>query len=313
MELRKDYLLNRWVIVSENRGKRPDDFSPAKKGKQSSCVFCKGHEMQNPPDVYRSGKDGNWKIRVFPNKFPAVNPKGGSIIRVHNVYYESTGDHGAHEVIIETPKHGVNFGDLKKKDLVNIFKTYSLRINELNKDPAAKYTCLFKNQGKDAGASINHPHSQLISFAMIPPLVAEKLEAIKGYSHCPYCDIIKKEKNSSRRCYENNSFFSFSPYASRFNYEIWVFPKKHILTFNDFDDAMYSDLAEILKKICKRLERENIDFDIVWYYSPKGKDMHFHLEVMPRVAIWAGFEIGFGLTINTVSPESAAKFYRGKA
>jgi UDPglucose--hexose-1-phosphate uridylyltransferase len=152
----------------------------------------------------------------------------------------------------------------------------------------------------------------MISLGFIPNTIKEKLEAIKRYSYCPYCDIINKEKNSLRHCYENNSFIAFTPYASRFNYEIWIFPKNHIKTFNDFNDGMYEDLANILKKISQKLESMDFAFNVEYNYSPNNEDLHFHIEVMPRVATWAGFELGFGIEINTVSPETAGKFYRGE-
>lgn len=312
MELRKDYLLNRWVVISESRNNRPFDFGTEPDIKRVFCVFCSGNESQTPKEIYQIEKDGKWKIRVIPNKFAAVDPMGTPTIATHNDFYTFAGDHGEHEVVIETPTHGKNFGDLEVEDIVSAFKTYNQRITELKKDPSVKYVCLFKNQGKNAGASINHPHSQIISFSMVPPEVMDKVNAVKKYPSCPYCEIINREKNSYRRCFENDSCVSFTPYASRFNYEIWIFPKNHITYFSQFDEKMYFDMASMLKTAVQKLEKENIDYDVAWYYSPEGENLHFHVEIMPRISLWAGFEMGFGVTINSVSPESAAKFYRGE-
>ena len=312
MELRKDYILNRWVIISEARGKRPFQFVEDKTDLNVKCPFCVGNESMTPNETYKLEKDGKWQIRAVPNKFSAVDPNGGTLISTHNTYYTFAGDHGEHEVVIETPDHGKHFGDLTCEEMIAVMNAYKLRINEFEKESNTKYVCVFKNQGKEAGASVNHAHSQIIALAMTPPILNEKIETIKKYPHCPYCEIISKEKDSYRRCFENDSFVAFTPYASRFNYEIWVMPKKHLKTFNEFDYKTYYDLSLILKEISLKLESKGISYNIEWYYSPKGEELHFHIEIMPRIALWAGFEIGYGITINSISPEIAAKFYRGE-
>ena len=313
MEIRKDYILERWIIISERRGKRPQDFvTNIAPDAKKNCVFCGGNEDQTPAEIYRVEKNKKWQVRVIPNKFAAVEINGSPIIQTHNLYYTFGDGYGSHEVVIETPLHGKNYGDLSNEEMTMALKTYALRIEELQKKAHINYVCLFKNQGKDAGASVNHPHSQIISMAMIPPVVQEKLDAVKRYPYCPYCDIISKEKDSFRRCFENDSFIAFTPYASRFNYEVWIFPKHHIKSFKDFSEKSYADLADVLKKLTVRLESINAAYDIEWYYSPKNEDLHFHIEILPRISIWAGLEMGFGVDINSVSPENAAKFYRGE-
>lgn len=312
MELRKDYFLERWVVISEDRGKRPSDFKDKEISKAKDCVFCAGNESKTPASLYELKKGKSWGVRVIPNKFSAVDPNGGHKIETHNRFYTFAGDYGKHEVVIETPRHGKNFGDLDAKDIVEIMKTYNLRINEMLKDEKIKYACLFKNQGKNAGASINHPHSQIISVAMLPPFIKQKVDAVKKFESCPYCDIIKSEKDSHRRAYQNESFVSFCPYASQFNYELWILPREHKKLFDHFDDKQLNDMAMIIKSAALKLEENNIDYDIDWYYSPLNDDLHFHVEIKPRIALWAGFEVGFGIVINSVSPENAAKFYRGE-
>jgi UDPglucose--hexose-1-phosphate uridylyltransferase len=315
MELRKDYILDRWVIISEGRAARPKDIEKKEEVKKSLCLFCPGNEAQTPPELFRvaAKKGKGWKIRVVKNKYAAVDMKGNPFIQTHNGYYTFSGDYGDHEVIIETPTHGKEFGEFSIEEITEVLQVYAARIKILQQEPYMKYVCLFKNQGREAGASLRHTHSQIISIPMLPYEVSEKLKAIRQYRSCPYCDIIQKEKDSYRRCFENSSFIAFTPYASRFNYELWIFPKTHIRTFDELNNSTYADLAEILKKTTSRLEKEGIPYDIVWYYSPENENLHFHVEVMPRIAIWAGFEMGFGMTINSVSPETAAKFYRGEA
>jgi UDPglucose--hexose-1-phosphate uridylyltransferase len=312
MELRKDYFLNRWVVISEDRGRRPNQFGDNKQEHSDSCVFCLGNEDKTPKEIYRIEGDGKWSLRVIPNKFSAVDPTGNPEVTTHNQFYTFAGDHGKHEVVIETPDHSKNYGDLSVEEIKNAIMTYSYRINELQKDLAVRYVSVFKNQGKEAGASIAHAHTQIISFAMIPPVVVDKIESMLKYPKCPYCQVIQREKDSLRRCIENDSFIAITPYASRFNYEVWVLAKEHIKCFDDFSDKTYLDLAHILKNLCMKVEEMGVSYNVEWYYAPGSDDLHFHVEIIPRIALWAGFEMGYGVTINTVSPEQAAKFYRGE-
>ncbi|HVY01700.1 MAG TPA: galactose-1-phosphate uridylyltransferase [Candidatus Nanoarchaeia archaeon] len=313
MELRKDYLLNNWVLIAEDRGKRPSDFGREKEIRKAFCVFCPGSESQTPPELdLIKDNSGNWKARVIPNKFAAVNQNGESGVQTHNNYYTFSGAFGEHEVVIETPEHDKTLGSLPEEHIADLFKLYARRVKSMLSNPKAKYVSLFKNQGKAAGASIQHAHSQLISTSIVPPLIYDKVKVVRSLPYCPYCDIIQREKNSDRRCFENDSFVAFTPYASQFNYEVWVFPKDHIKDFSDFSDKKYSDLANIVKKILTKLDLDEIPYDMSWTLSPTGENLHMHIEIMPRLAIWAGMEMGFGVKVNAVSPESAARYYRGE-
>lgn len=312
MEIRKDYILNRWTMISEARGKRPHEFVVEKQITNAFCAFCPGNESQTPKEVYKTEKNGKWTFRVIPNKFPAVDFKASPLIQTHNKYYTFGSNHGEHEIIIETPKHNTDFGELSIEEIEGILRTYEQRMSELKKNPLNQYICLFKNQGREAGASLRHPHSQIIALPTIPPEIIEEVEAVKKFSYCPYCDIINKEKDSDRRCLENDSFIAFAPYASRFNYEIWIFPKQHIKNIKDFADKHYLDLSNIIKQTSQKLEKIGAAYDVAWHVSPDNENLHMHIEVMPRIALWAGFELGFGIEINAVSPEEAAKYYRGE-
>lgn len=313
MELRKDYVLNRWVIISEGRGKRPQEFKPIEKESVGVCYFCPGNESITPPEITRIEKDGKWKARVFPNKFAAVSKDGDPQIQTHNKYYTFASAYGSHEIIAETPDHEKTLANLSEADMEDIFRLYAGRIAVLSKEPNIKYVSVFKNYGKDAGASIVHSHSQIISLNMVPPQIFDMVKAVKTYPDCcPYCEVIENEKRSDRRCFENDSFIAFTPYASRFHYEIWVFPKQHITDFECFDDKKFADLSSIMKKILEKLDSINTPYNILVNYSPKGEDLHFHIEVTPRLSIFAGFEFESSITINSVSPELAAKFYRGE-
>jgi UDPglucose--hexose-1-phosphate uridylyltransferase len=312
MELRKDYILDRWVMFSDKRKNRPFDFVSKKKEETKKCNFCVGNESKTPETIYELVENNKWKMRVISNLYPAVDPNGNPSIQTHNRFYTFSGSYGKHEILIETTQHGIGFATLSKDEIKENIKVYNLRINELLKDDRIKYVCFYKNQGEGAGASIDHAHSQIIALSFLPTEITDKISAIKKYDYCPYCEIIKSEKDSYRRVNENDSFVAFCPYASQFNYELWILPKNHKKSMNDFSEKDYDDLADIYKKALQKLEEKNIDYDVDWYYSPENENLHFHVEIKPRIQKWAGFEIGYGVIINEIMPEDAAKFYRGE-
>jgi len=309
-ELRKDYVLDRWVIIAGNRGKRPHQFlKPAENKNVGVCFFCPGNENLTPPETGRLEEGGKWAIRIFPNKFPAVELKGNSLIRTDNLYYTFSAAYGAHEVLVESPSHTDDFGDLSEKRIRQILEMYTKRINALEKQQGVKYVLIFKNQGDDAGTSLVHTHTQITSINKIPTIVEQEIEANKG--GCKYCDIIQREKGSYRRIMEN-SCVSFTPYASRFPMEAWIFPKRHVKRLEDFNDAELNDLAKQMKHILSKLKAINAPYNFFLHYAPSGADLHFHIEITPRLAKWAGLELGSGIVINIMPPENAAKFYRGE-
>lgn len=313
MELRKDYILNRYVIVSTGRGKRPFEFKQEKvKETVKKCSFCPGNESLTTPETGRLEKRGKWKIRWFPNKFPAVIQEGDSNLKTTNNFFTSASAYGKHEIIVETPNHKKQLCDLTKEEIKAILEVYAKRIEELSKLAGIKYVCVFKNHGKEAGTSIVHAHSQVIAYNKTPELIKEEVKATKRFDHCPYCRILLTESKSARRCFENNSFVAFTPYASRFHFEIWIFPKKHIRNITEMDSSKLTDLAKILKLIIKKLKKLNASYNMQLHYAPAGKDLHFHIEICPRLATWGGFECLTNDTINSLPPEDAAKFYRGK-
>lgn len=169
---------------------------------------------------------------------------------------------------------------------------------------------VFKNHGRNAGTSLLHSHTQVISYAHIPEAVAQEVAAAKHFGKCAYCSIIEFERKSERRCFEGEHFVAFAPYASRFNYEIWIFPKSHVKHILQLSEEQLADLAAVLLKVLRKLKELGADYNFFLHYSPDGEDLHFHIEVTPRIAVWGGFELASGTVINSVSPEEAAAFYR---
>ena len=297
-ELRKDYFLDRYVIVATERKKRPDEFVKPKKSaekKEKICFFCPGNEKTTPPEISRIEKNGKWVVRNFPNKFPATK---------------------WHEVIAETPEHGKEIADLKVEDMVKVFELFAKRINAIEKNPLVKYVLVFKNFGEDAGASLQHSHTQIVGLEIIPSFVKEEIDAAKKYfknkKSCPYCDIWKKEMKSERKIFEDKHTAVFAPYASEFPFEVLIMPKRHITRLEKFSKDELLSLCTALKKILLRM-RKMLDVPAYNFYlhiSPKKENLHLHLVLFPRLTKFAGFEFGSGVIINIVSPESATENYR---
>ncbi len=310
-ELRKDYVLDRYVIINSDRGKRPDQFKQEIKQhkKDDVCYFCPGNEHMTPPEIERfPEKSKDWEIRVFPNKFAAVKPEGKFEIKTDNYFYTYSDSFGYHEVIVETPDHDETLADLPEDKISNVLKMFKKRILVNMNCDNIKYVTIFKNQGIKAGTSIQHTHSQLVAYNKVPKLILAKEHAVKKFKECPYCSIINIEKNSHRRCYENPSFIAFTPYASRFPFEIWIFPKRHVINITEFNDQEFVYLAEILKKIFLKLKLLNADYNFYLQYGIEK--LHFHIVIAPRLSTWAGFELSTETVINSMTPERAAEFYR---
>lgn len=312
MELRKDYILNRYVIVSEARGKRPHELFPKKIEEVGICMFCPGNESMTPPEIARIGDGkGGWRIRIFPNKFPAALPEGQPAVRTDNRFFSFADAYGIHEIVVETADHKKQLADLSSGELTELLSVWIARIAALRALPNINYVSVFKNHGLEAGTSIVHSHTQIIAHALPPPAVLEELSAIKSWPSCPYCDIIAIEKGSLRRCFENERFVAFTPYASRFHYEVWIFPKEHINELGALDQASLAALAQIMKATLARLASFKAPYNMFLHWHPDSA-YHFHIEICPRTAIWAGFEFCSGIVINSMSPEEAARFYRGE-
>jgi UDPglucose--hexose-1-phosphate uridylyltransferase len=310
-ELRKDYILDRYVIVAAARATRPDQFKREEESKHSDiCYFCPGNEHLTPAEIGRLQDNNGWYVRWFENKFAAVKQEGSFELKLGDNFFLSGTAFGKHEVIVESPQHNDELSYLSESHIMEILKVYSHRIEELAKMPGIRYVQVFKNHLHDAGTSLVHTHSQVVAYNLIPASLQQKLNAISRHSSCPHCKIIEIESRSARTAFLGKNFVAFCPFASRFLYEVWVVPKRHVRRMSEFNDDELLDLASMLKLILVKLKQLNAPYNLVINYSPNGTDMHFHIEVMPRLATWAGFELGTETTINPVAPEHAAEFYR---
>ena len=307
--LRKDYILDRWVYYASLRGKRPREFKNVVVREESKiCRFCPKNEGTTPPEIGRLEYKGSWKMRWFLNKFPAVEIKGKPYIK--SIKFLTEGNtYGIHEIIVETNNHKSQLANLPFQDFRQLLEVYKVRVHELSKLKNVKYVQVFKNHGKEGGTSLLHSHSQIVALPQIPTLIQEELNAIKKYKKCPYCDIIKLESKSKRKIFETKNVIAFAPFASRFNYEAWIFTKQHKKNFDELNEQEYQDIAAVLKRILVKLNKINAAYNFYVHQSPLKGNLHFHIEITPRIATWAGFELSTDAIINSVMPEDASKFY----
>ncbi|MEE8210259.1 MAG: galactose-1-phosphate uridylyltransferase [bacterium] len=326
-ELRRDPIIGRWVIIATERGKRPVDFSSPEPTKERGfCPFCAGNEDKTPAEVlaYRPAETApnseGWRIRVVPNKFPALMVEG-DLGRVGEGMYDMMRGVGAHEVIIETPDHEASWSTMSQANLEEVLWAFKERIEDLKQDARFKYILTFKNHGDAAGASLEHPHTQMIALPIIPKRVAEEMEGSRAHfankERCIFCDIIHQEQMSkSRIITENKNFIAFTPFASRFPFETWVLPKMHISHYEDSEKVGFDYLASLLRDTMRRLDTVLSDppYNLIIHTSPVTafnlEYYHWHIEIIPKLTKVAGFEWGTGFYINPTPPEEAAEYLR---
>ncbi|MGQ9645976.1 MAG: galactose-1-phosphate uridylyltransferase [Thermodesulfobacteriota bacterium] len=326
-ELRKDPIHGRWVIISTERSRRPSDFMPEeRKPVGGFCPLCEGNEDRTPPEILAYRDNGTppnspgWTLRVVPNKFPALRIEG-DLNREGEGIYDKMNGIGAHEVVIETPRHSETLATLPLKGVVHVLAAYRDRIADLKKDQRLRYVLVFKNHGVAAGASLEHSHSQIIALPIIPRRVAEEIEGSKNYfsykDRCVFCDIIRQEIHQKRRLIlENNAFISVAPFASRFPFETWILPKTHCSSYEQMDPSLFEEAAQILSDTLRRMNRvlNEPPYNYVIHTSSfsglESEYYHWHFEIMPKLTRVAGFEWGTGFYINPTPPEEAAEYLR---
>lgn len=322
-QLRKDPITSRWVIVEVDNPKKAESYVPEPvKRSTKTCPFCPGNESMTPPEIEVFGRKhgskdpSNWLVRIVPNKFPALR-----IEESHERYgiglYEKLGGFGAHEVIIENPNHDKEIADLPVDHVELIFQAYRERILDLRKDERFKYVIIFKNYGGTAGASLEHPHSQLIALPIVPSRVQDELKGSQRHSNytdrCIWCDMISQDKTDKMLTIcENEHFMAMAPFVSRFPFEMWVMPKEHSAAFDTISDSQLPALAGLFKEVLTRLRKtlQNPSYNWMLHTLPLHsgdlESYHWHIQIIPRLTRVAGFELGTGFYVNPTPAELAA-------
>jgi UDPglucose--hexose-1-phosphate uridylyltransferase len=326
-ELRKDPITGRWVIIATDRAKRPSDFirQPVPTASATVCPFDYGNEHKTPPEIlaYRNsgGRDEpGWRVRVVANKFPVLGIEG-ELNRRGELMYDKMNGIGAHEVIIESPEHTLTLAEMPERQIEEVLWACKERVNDLKRDKRFRYILIFKNHGEAAGASLEHPHSQLIALPVVPKRVKEEVDGSKLFwdlkERCIFCDIMQQEAAAGVRVVsETDRFAVIQPYAPRFPFETWILPKRHESHFEDADAATLQNFAWVLRSTLRKLDKvlERPAFNFIVHSAPVQEIplayYHWHLEITPRLTKVAGFESGTGFYINPTPPEESAKFLR---
>ncbi|MDH5510703.1 MAG: galactose-1-phosphate uridylyltransferase [Nitrospinota bacterium] len=334
-ELRKDPVLNRWVIISSERAARPmNPFSVAPEKPYTYCPFCEGQEAATPPELYavrRPGAQPNgpgWTLRVVPNKFPALSATSpalatdslaapGSENSQSDGLYQRIDGVGYHEVFIETPEHSQRLSSMDKTRAADLYHALKARLQVIKKDPAMACAQYFKNHGRESGASLAHSHSQLIAMPVVSRTLGEELAGAANHriktGGCVYCRILRMEGDSGERLITaREGLAALAPYASRFPYETMIMPMRHSSGFEDSSPELIEAFSSLLVDLLAALADmfDNPPYNLVLHTAPFApgheEAYHWHMEIIPVMARAAGFEWGSGFHINSVPPEIAA-------
>jgi len=335
-QLRKDPICGRWVIIAGERSKRPDDFRQPGGERAAEtpgfCPFCPGNETKTPPEVFalRPGSSPadspGWQVRVVPNKFPALS-RGAPAPRTGEGLFVRMDGVGVHEVVIETPDHGREMSDLSLDQLKDVLRIYRERIRSIEREKQYRYIQVFKNKGREAGASLSHPHTQIVATPIVPKRVKEEIygaeRLLAKHGECAFCLVLRHETQRGERVILRNEHFCvLAPYASRFPFEMRVNPVRHSARYTDIAEDELGSLAETMKTVLTRLKNSLSDppYNFLIHQAPNARmtlnggrvvsvdrSYHWHIEIIPVLTKVAGFELGTGFYINPVSPEIAAQ------
>lgn len=305
-EVRIDEIHDRFVIIAPKRGKRPHDTRSHVQDvpvKSKDCPFCAETTMMSQPPLYQEGPDEWWELKVIKNIFPFVST-------------DNPNAYGHQEVVIETPHHNKEFAEFGEPHVYRVLKSYVERTRALMKDPKVKYIIVFKNHGGKAGASLVHAHSQIMASGFVPNHIVSKLSRARAYKITHgisyYEKLARDEVKGPRKIYDDKYISAFCPYASSYNYEAWIVPKRQRDNITNLEEEELKSLAKVLKRIIKKVNELQLPYNFYMHQTVTDDNEYFYLRVCPRRDTWAGVELGSRIIINTVSPEDAAKFYRGR-
>ncbi len=323
-ELRKDLVSGTWVAIATGRAKRPEMFKRKKKdlpppSSEKDCFFCNLEKSGQLPPTMVVKKGNDWTTISIPNKFPAFSQRGD--LDAHEVGpFSVINGIGFHEVII-TRDHYNQIGLLPVEWVKEVIDVYQARYIALMNRKFVNYISIFQNQGPSAGASVYHPHSQLIALPVIDPDIHRSLEGSWNYfranRRCVHCTMIEWEiEQEERIVYQNSEFVAMCPFVSKSAFEMRIYPINHKAYFEKITDHEKEKLADVLRVALKKVYNGlgDPDYNYFIHTAPcDGKSYdhyHWHLEIFPKTSVWAGFEIGTGVEISTIKPETAAKFLK---
>jgi len=321
-ELRLDLVSNDWVVIATSRARRPETFAKKERIKdevsKKDCPFCQS-KILDKSVLTLNKKDGSWFILSMPNDFPAFSPGQGLNERTDGPHQIMNGL-GYHEVII-TSDHKKQMAQFSQEEMRIAIDLYLQRYIDLSSKKFIKYVSIFHNHGREAGASVAHPHSQLIAIPVVDPDLRDSLKGAETYyqrqGKCVYCTMIEWDlKDDQRIIYQNDKFVVLCPFAPQVSFEVRVYPKKHQPFFDEMTEEEKNLFADALRKAMNMIYTKLKDPAYNFYFHTAPRDggnydnYHWHLNILPKTAIMAGFELGAEIEISTIEPEKAAEFLR---
>lgn len=329
-QFRQDTVTKHWVLIAPKRALRPESLKVESVLYSNlpeidrACVFCPGNESLNPDTILAEPSEKKWQVRVVPNKFEALshNP---AVSREPSGFYVTRPGLGDHEVVI-LRGHNKPLWEQPDDSVETALNVWKIRLDELTTHPETRYVHILHNHGALAGASVAHPHFQIFGVPFIPEHLNAELSGSAAYFRhhgaCVYCDMVEKELNDGGRIIlDDKDFLVFSLFASRVPFQMRILPKKHTASFSGITVAQRKSLARVLKTTLKKLAQKlnspsfNFYLHTIPVCSPKPaycdpNSYHWHIEILPRLNTWAGFELGTEIYVNPVAPEDAAKLLR---
>ncbi len=325
-ELRQNIITRDWVIIAKGRTERPDEFAPKKKERSllpvyvANCPFCVGNEAETFEETFAVSDEQGWKVRVVPNRFPALSAHGERTRKVSGIF-RSMPAVGIQEVVVEHPRHDMTMALMPVAHVADVIRAYRQRYESVREDERIEAIIIFKNHGEAAGTSLSHPHSQLVATPIVPNQfrirVEESIRYFDDTGECVFCRTMAEELASRERVIEENDHFvAFIPYAALSPFHTWIFPKRHASSFDEITEPEIENLAPVLKGVLARLHiaLDNPDYNYSIRSIPTGERrtdyFHWYLTIIPRVSKTAGFELGSGMFMNASVPEENAALLR---
>lgn len=326
-ELRQNIVTREWVIIASERSKRPNDFKGVRvhapthshNEHEPTCPFCPGNEELDL-EIERAPLDGHWQTRVVRNRFPALAEEGMPIYTFDGMQNRISGV-GYHEVLIEHPLHNTTLGLMTADEITEALKTTQRRGLYMANDPRIEHTIYFKNHGERAGASLHHPHSQIIALPVVPANVRRRLEEaclyFEEHRACSVCTMLEDERQRRvRLLIEGHHFSAFLLYAALSPFHMWVVPHRHSACFLEMTHEEALDLGRVLRSLLYRIYSglSDPDYNMIIRTAPvkerEGPYFHWYISIVLRLSRTAGFELGSGMYINSCPPEECAAFLR---
>jgi len=324
-EIRKNYLTGEWVIIAPERARRGGNLAPAPALSTppdflATCPFCPGNESLSEERYRINGPDGAWRLRSVVNKFSVLSTEAHSSPAPSGLPFQiSLSAAGLHEVLVESPHHSELLALGDHTHILQVLEAYRDRFLAFHQDPNVRHVIVFKNHGAEAGASQQHPHSQIVGLPIVPGQVADRIDRAKRFfdqeRRCLACSILHSERAQATRIIaENDDFVAFIPFAALSPYHLWIFPKQHAACFavSPIPASLAAIVHTILAKLYGMLGDPAFNLVIRSLGPHEADSPHFHwyISIVPRVNKTAGFELGTGMYINPSSPEANAALLR---